>query len=198
MFQGSPTGLNHFLKRIIDRNGSERHRNRKETSPFEIEFESTLKYVELPAFEISKTESFNARVEAYEILQWLKNKNHGGVTKILELKVNDALHDPHSEEIIEEAIKDFDIETLNWKRTDLSINTVQKAAPNVRKLHLYSSGNWVSLSHWLGPEGVIMLKKVRFYFLSMNRFGEMDKIGKAEHHWLILYSLREYISRLSA
>jgi hypothetical protein len=123
--------------------------------PFDVEFEPTLKYVELPAFDGIEA---SRREEAKVILDWLRKSRN--VEKIFHLSVTDSLHEPHSEETIEEAVKHFDIEILDWRRIDLSIRTIRDAAPNVRRLHLYSSGNWAALDHWIGPDGVCTLPKV--------------------------------------
>jgi hypothetical protein len=56
------------------------------------------------------------------ILDWLRKSRN--VEKIFHLSVTDSLHEPHSEETIEEAVKHFDIEILDWRRIDLSIRTI--------------------------------------------------------------------------
>jgi hypothetical protein len=123
--------------------------------PFDVEFEPTLKYVDLPAFDGIEA---NKREEAKIILEWLRKSRI--VKRIFHLSVADSLHEPHSEETIEDAIKPFDIKILDWRRIDLSIRTIRDAAPNIRRLRLYSSGNWAPLDHWIGADGVCTLQKV--------------------------------------
>jgi hypothetical protein len=125
------------------------------STAFEVEFERTLKYVELPAFDAMKA---TRREEARDILHWLGECKR--VNKIFELRVTDSLYQPHSEEVIEDALKKFDVENLDWRRTDLSINTVREAAPNVKRLSLYCSGNQAVLEHWIGEHGISSLGEV--------------------------------------
>jgi hypothetical protein len=98
------------------------------------------------------------RKEVKHVLDWLYQGRQ--VRKIIELKVPDSLHDPHTEETIIQSIKPFEIEKLDWKRLDLSIDCVCEAAENVEHLYLYGSGNMAVTSHWTGNEGVCRLKKV--------------------------------------
>ena len=94
-----------------------------------------------------------------QVLGWLKTGRQ--VQKIIELKVPDSLQEPHTEDTIIQSIKDFKVEILDWKRLDLSIDCVFEAAEHVQKLHLYGSGNFATISHWTGVEGVCILKDVR-------------------------------------
>jgi hypothetical protein len=97
------------------------------------------------------------RQEVNDILKWLRLRN---VSRILALKVMDSFHNPHTEETIENSVEPFDVETLDWRRLDLSIECIQKAAKNVKKLNLYSSGSRAALSHWTGSEGLGLLSEV--------------------------------------
>jgi len=124
-----------------------------DTKLLDVEFYSALKYVELPAFDQLDSRTYD---EARQILHWLGKVK--GVTKIFELRIDDSAGHPHSEEVIEDAIKEFDVEVLDWKRYDLSIHTILTAAPNVTKLKLYSSGNWAPIVHWMG--NIRRLRKV--------------------------------------
>lgn len=124
--------------------------------PFDdVDFEPTLKYVELPSFDGIEA---SRREEAKVVLDWLRKSRN--VEKIFHLSVTDSLHEPHSEETIEDSVKHFDVEILDWRRIDISIHTILEAAPNVKRLRLYSSGNWAALDHWIGLDGVCTLQKV--------------------------------------
>ncbi|KAF5129904.1 hypothetical protein E5D57_006237 [Metarhizium anisopliae] len=100
------------------------------------------------------------RSEVEEILDWLRNKN--GVTGIHELRVSDSLYIPHSEEVIEKCLTGFDIEVLDWKRVDLSIEPLfsgsRLVCPNLKKLTLYASG-WIALQYWTSQEVQKSLRK---------------------------------------
>jgi hypothetical protein len=132
--------------------------------PFEhLSFEEVLQSVEFPNLDNHHNEDdpfapMVAGNEVQRMLDWLREKKK--VRKIIRLNVRDSLHHPHSEEVIETAIAPFDIESLDWKRLDLSIDSIFLAAPNVRELRLYSSGSQAALRHWIGSEGVRKLKEV--------------------------------------
>jgi hypothetical protein len=64
-------------------------------------------------------------------------------------------------------LRDFNVEILDWQRADLSIDTINTVAPNVRILHLYSSGNWASLDHWTGTNGVCTLLKLERLYITI-------------------------------
>ena len=59
-----------------------------------------------------------------------------------------------------ECVKGFGVEELNWRRLDLCIETIEELAPTLSVLHLYSSGNWAALSHWISKDGLVSLRNV--------------------------------------
>lgn len=128
----------------------------------EIDFESTLSYVQLPELaNIFDQLPAIERLEAFQVLKWLKES---GVNTIIDLHVPDALYGGHSEEIVENCLALFDqIELLDWKRLDLSLETM-KAARGVHTIWLYSSGNWGALAQWTGVEGLVTYPNVRAEF----------------------------------
>jgi hypothetical protein len=136
--------------------------NARNTSSMNIEFEPCLRHVVIPLFgnnspTCSRFNPMEPRSEVRDILEWLKLRR---VRRILTLNVVDSFHAPHTEETIELAVKPFNVDILDWRRMDLSIDCLQEAAANVRTLSLYSSGNWAVLSHWSSSDGVGNLKKV--------------------------------------
>jgi hypothetical protein len=131
-----------------------------------IAFESTLKYVYIPIPDSNDDlqnflEMQAPHDEVSRILQWLTLEK--GVRKIIELRVVDSSLWPHREDQIVDAVRKFDVEILDWRVADLSIDCVLDAAPNVEELHLYSS-TWNSLCQWTSNEGAIILPKVRAFF----------------------------------
>ena len=66
----------------------------------------------------------------------------------------------HSDQIIEESLKGFDVEVLDWFKFDLCSETILEAAPDVKEVHLYSSGNNAVLQAWSGCDGLKKLTKV--------------------------------------
>lgn len=79
---------------------------------------------------------------------------------MLEANVEDDEIEPHSDEAIEMALKDLDIETLNWKKLDLCTDVLVNAVNNVKVLHLYSSANNDVLRSWSATDGLAKLPKV--------------------------------------
>ena len=69
-----------------------------------------------------------------------------------------------------DAVRDFDIEILNLRRVDLSIDHILDVAPNVEELHLYSC-DWTYLSQWTSEEGAVILPKVRVSILTLHFVG---------------------------
>jgi hypothetical protein len=96
------------------------------------------------------------------IFDWLWEK---GVTKIIKVIAEDNVDDDssiaHSDEVIEEALRRFDVEVWDWRKMDISIDTIATAAKNVRVVHLYSSGNKAILRGWSDSDGLAVLEKVR-------------------------------------
>jgi hypothetical protein len=133
-----------------------------------VNFESILKWVLLPKPLDSETAISQSDLPPETILKgpsshwllfkWLREKK--GVQKILEVHVEDDGKVSHSDELIVEALKDFDVEIWDWKKRDICSETIYEAAPNVRKLNLYSSGNNAVLRSWCAVDGLAKLKKV--------------------------------------
>jgi len=161
--KASPQSLHRFIKKISDDTKYPDVISETRSVIAELEFESTLRYVDIPISDTNKgdytpTKGLGGRDEALLILNWLGEKK--GVKNIIEIRIADSHYRPHNEEIIALAVRRFDVQILNWKRTDLSIDAILEGAPNVKELHLYSSGSWAALGHWVGADGVGRLKKV--------------------------------------
>ena len=91
------------------------------------------------------------------ILSWLRQK---GVKRILKLIVPDCRVNPLDEDKISICLKDFEVEQLDWRRLDLGIEPLLSLGHTLSALHLYSSGNWAVLSHWVSNGGLERLEKV--------------------------------------
>lgn len=134
--------------------------------PFQrLIFEETLLSVDFPSLDKHGTNtgplpSAAVRNEVHLVLKWLQESK--GVKKLIKLTVSDSKINPHPEEAMEAAIKHLDVEHLDWRRLDLSIDTILEAAENVRELHLYSSGSRAVIGHWLGEDGVRRLSKASY------------------------------------
>ncbi|KAI4130989.1 MAG: hypothetical protein LQ347_003167 [Umbilicaria vellea] len=110
-----------------------------------------LRWQDDPAQETHTSRTIR-RDYATKVLDWLyKTKEVGN---IYHLYAPDPHDNPHSEEVIEKAIKSFRIEVLDWRRVYLSIDSIVDGAPTIRELYLYSSGNKAALSHCFGIQGL--------------------------------------------
>ena len=153
-----------------------------------IRFETILQHVDLPNLTISggddllvssppETEPSSddqtpkGRLDVVKIFNWLRGR---GVRKVLEANVEDDEIEPHSDEAIEMALKDLDIETLNWKKLDLCTDVLVNAVNNVKVLHLYSSANNDVLRSWSAPDGLAKLPKVVAPLHSVNNVSDLS------------------------
>ncbi|KAF2966988.1 hypothetical protein GQX73_g6566 [Xylaria multiplex] len=83
-----------------------------------------------------------------------------GVTRIRRLVVDEDITYPHNDDDIVKEIKRFQVEELDWRKTDMCSTVLQRAAPNLRAVHLYSSGNNAVLRGWSAEDGLIALEKL--------------------------------------
>ena len=105
------------------------------------------------------------RQEVPSILSWLRQK---GVKRILRLIVPDCRANPLDEDKISVCLKDFEVEELDWRRLDLGIEPIASLGLTLSVLHLYSSGNWAVLSHWVSNGGLERLEEVPISFFLLN------------------------------
>ena len=90
------------------------------------------------------------------------------VHTILEVVVGDKLetdgtqHTTHSNAAITRCLQPFSmgIDKWDWKKVDMCCEAIFKAAPNIRVLYLYSSGNSAVLKSWAGENGLLQFQKV--------------------------------------
>ncbi|KAK6538633.1 hypothetical protein TWF694_010211 [Orbilia ellipsospora] len=139
---------------------------------FKVEFESTLRYVDipipnLPGFDTGSPSDIE-RSEAKTVLEWLRKKNK--VVGIYELRIRDSIFCPHSEEVISQSLAGFDIEILDWMRADMSVEPLL-SLKKLQELKIYAS-NWATLSYWTSEEVIDILstfsklKKIEIFILS--------------------------------
>ena len=144
-----------------------------------LKFEVILQYVAIPCLTVSrsatqtisnsnsnsneiaklsrKLPNCKGRLDYCLIFDWLREC---GVKQILRVIVQDDQAAPHSDEIIELALEGFGIEDFDWQKVDLCTETVLKAAPDVKIVHLYSTGNNAVLRGWSDTGGLQRLKNV--------------------------------------
>ncbi|KAL2871407.1 S8 family peptidase [Aspergillus lucknowensis] len=140
-----------------------------------IRFDQILRYVSFGRLELQKRpqpvpKSRFARVlsEALSTGQgrddltfffgWLYRKN---VRHILRVIVDDMEHPPHSDKALEECLKDFKIDFLDWRKLDLCPQTLSNACPAVQEVVLYWGGNRAVLRAWSEPQGLPNLQLLK-------------------------------------
>jgi hypothetical protein len=149
-----------------------------------LQFEDILQYVALPKLSIERDSGFQSpprakmgqpkqdgkgRKDLQMIFDWLWEDKK--VKKIIRVIVEDNVEDDqavaHSDEAIESALRRFGVEVWDWRKMDISIDTIVTAAPDVREVHLYSSGNNAVLLAWADTSGLVNLEKVRMSPLTL-------------------------------
>ena len=93
-----------------------------------------------------------------QVFDFLWNK---GVKKVFKVIVNDLTDRPHTDEMIVRLVQKFNVEHWEWKKLDMSSQTILDAAPGVKSVTLHSSGSYSALQGWACKNGLIKLKDVR-------------------------------------
>ena len=113
------------------------------------------------------------------ILGWLRQKD---VKSILRLVVPDCRVNPLAEDRMCTCLEGFGVVELNWRRLDLGIEPILSLASTLTVLHLYSSGNWAVLSHWVSEGGLQRLEKVVMSGTSLVSQLTSAAVESAPHH----------------
>ena len=136
-----------------------------------VEFNTYLKLVRLPELACVGREScvdlkdgLRCRPEAVKVFDYLWEK---GVRNILKVVVPDCPVHPHTNQAIRNLLQKFSIKRLEWRKKDLSVQTLMTAAPKLEKIRLFASGNQDVLDHWASPEGLSRLRQVYRSLLRM-------------------------------
>lgn len=139
----------------------------------QLSFEDALQYVAIPKIRIeTPTEGPTAkrahrgrplnegsgRRDLVRVFDGLRKR---GVKTILKVVVDDSLSPPHTDEAIEEALRNLDVEVWDWKKTDLCTEVIYNAAPRVREVHLYWGGNNAVLRGWSDDGGLKRLSELQ-------------------------------------
>ncbi|PCD32230.1 hypothetical protein FGRA07_09482 [Fusarium graminearum] len=105
------------------------------------------------------------RKDVYYFFRWLSKKK--AVENIIHLIVEDGHGIPHSDEAIEESLKDFNIEILDWRKPDLDLTTLQIACRNsdLREVHLWWDGNNAVLRACSEPDGLVKITTLQVIHL---------------------------------
>ncbi|KFY88353.1 hypothetical protein V498_06812 [Pseudogymnoascus sp. VKM F-4517 (FW-2822)] len=128
-----------------------------------LRFESILKYVALPKLALDDGEATGGendaifKVDTADMSVSIVPRN--GVKSIITVTVLDYGHPCHSDEAIEEALKDFQVENWDWKKVDLCTDVIATSSDQVKSISLYSSGNNAVLMGWASSEGLVNRNK---------------------------------------
>lgn len=87
--------------------------------------------------------------------------------------VDDTLEPAHSDEAIEEALRNLEVDVWDWKKVDICTETIITASPNVREVCLYWSGNNAILRGWSEPQGLALLKQLKKVHLHVDQVSEI-------------------------
>lgn len=123
----------------------------------DLKFESTLLYVYLP--DLCRFSSTDVHAVVSKFFDWLYSK---GVRQIIELDIPDNHLQPLSDELISEKVLKYKVQDLNWRRLDINLDLLSESESKdtLKKLQLYSSGNWSTLYHWASEQGLASFKEV--------------------------------------
>ncbi|UKZ68919.1 uncharacterized protein TrAtP1_009937 [Trichoderma atroviride] len=141
-----------------------------------LKLESILLYVALPKLTLDKCEETSGEngkngengekstspvkkskvADLRDVFDWLRQN---GVKSIITVTVIDHGHPSHSDEMIEEALKGFQVENWDWKRDDLCTDVIAASSNQIKSISLYSSGNNAVLMGWASSEGLLNREK---------------------------------------
>jgi len=153
-----------------------------------VKFEDTLQYVAFPAARVDRIpqsklikkqqqqQEGKGRRDMEFLFDFLREKK---VKRVLKVIVDDTSDPPHSDESIERCIGGLGCEIWDWKKVDLCSETILKAAPDVRELSLYWSGNNAVLRGWSETEGLCLLTKLETLHLNFSTGLESNQRTKA-------------------
>jgi len=143
-----------------------------------FEFDEALQYVAVRRLVFGKQDSeaepamsTEGRKDMVTLFTWLHGK---GVQNIIKVIVNDHDHPSHSDEAIEQALKPFDVEILDWSKPDLCPETIQQACRGVRELHLRWSGLNGMLRAWSEKDGLARLPRLTDIYLRQTKVNSSD------------------------
>lgn len=97
---------------------------------------------------------------------WLYRKN---VRHILKVVVHDTEDAPHTDKAITDCLSKFEIETLSWRKVDLSSQVLFNACPGLEEVYLRWSGNPSVLKAWTEQDGLLRLEKLECVHLVWNK-----------------------------
>ncbi|KAI0549771.1 hypothetical protein F4679DRAFT_595566 [Xylaria curta] len=168
-----------------------------------MNFDNVLRYVAFNKIEVhipaSKSTQQQAKKSVQQLgrgrtdltffFQWLREKN---VDHILKVVVDDWPERPHSDKAIEDCLKQFEVERLEWRKLDICSETLLNSCRAVSHLNLWWSGNRAILRSWSEPEGLAKLEKLETITLLWDSAQVLDS---AEQIQLYIAEFRRRLGR---
>ncbi|KAI0190438.1 hypothetical protein EV127DRAFT_495120 [Xylaria flabelliformis] len=125
-----------------------------------------LRNVKLPANKTNEPVSLKARQDAIsDFFKYIKVKY--SLKKILRLQVDELVDHPCTDALIELALSGINIDTLDWRKTDMCAQMVVNVVPNVQSLHLYCSGNRGFLLNWSASDALPLLPNLKKLYITV-------------------------------
>ncbi|KAL9566297.1 hypothetical protein ACKAV7_009656 [Fusarium commune] len=140
-----------------------------------IKFEDTLQYVWIPKITVEEPQQSKSRTSTrkqvkpvpdragrWDLVHIFDQLRKKGVETVLRVFVQDSDPDylSHSDEAIEKALGGMGVEVWDWNKTDLCTEVIVNAAPKIREVHLYWSGNNAVLRGWSEAGGLAKLREL--------------------------------------
>ncbi|MCJ1392423.1 hypothetical protein MMC18_005290 [Xylographa bjoerkii] len=86
------------------------------------------------------------------IFDWLYRNRVRKIRKVIVVDDGDI---PHSDQAVEEALKQFEVDVWDWKKLDICSKTIFAAVRNAIEISLYSTGNNAVLMRWCSQNGLM-------------------------------------------
>jgi hypothetical protein len=96
------------------------------------------------------------RVATLAVFDWLRDQQ---VRRIIEVNIDDDTEPSSTNAAIEASLKGFEIQRLQWKRTDIPCDVFCNSTSALRYISLYWSGDKAVLDGWSGPDGFSNARK---------------------------------------
>lgn len=143
----------------MDQNDGNEFRQDVITMVESLSFDQILRSVRIPG--LSKSKHTKSTIDSDTVANIFKCLYYRkAVTHIIHLEVGSDPDLAESDDAIIQSLEHIEVDELDWKKTDISSHVLLQAAPNVRRIHLYSSGNMGVLKSWAAEDGLCRLCKV--------------------------------------
>ncbi|KAK4043792.1 hypothetical protein C8A01DRAFT_32112 [Parachaetomium inaequale] len=106
----------------------------------------------------------NGKEDMVRLFSWLRGK---GVTHILKVIVDDTAAPCHGDAAVTEALRQFHVESLDWRKPDLGPEAICSIGRELREVHLYWSGDGAVWEGWSSHEGLGRLECLDTIYLHL-------------------------------